>query len=356
MPFSELKRNLRNERVIELLGLALRKGRLANSLLFIGPDGSGKREAAVGVAKALNCIRQDGDFCGRCGPCQAITKDFEPVISSGGIKGGQVEGRFPDVLMIKPEKGNIGIERIRFIKENAYLKPMIGRKRVFIIDEVEKMNREASNALLKVYEEPPADTYFILLTADPSLLLPTIVSRCQSFAFSRPPREEIEAGLMKSGCGREEAAGLAPALEFCQERAGDFDPAAFRQRRDEAWSLFKSLVRKDRASRFLEKFGNIGKEEAGEIARFVEMFCFFGRDLLILKLGAAGDLLINPELKDELRMISAGLTIERITSIIEKSDGLLVKLEGNSNRNLLAVGYFLGFGDREDAGNDMRPF
>lgn len=363
MPFSELNRNPRNKRVIELIRLALRNGRLPNSLLFIGPDGSGKKETAVALAKALNCLMGDGDFCGACGPCRAIASDLVSAAAGPAAgepaqprKPGTVEGRFPDVILIEPEKNNIAIEWIKFIREKAYFKPMAGRKRVFIIDQAEKMNPASSNALLKVYEEPPVDSVFILTTAEPGLLLPTIISRCMSFTFARPPRDEVESALRRAGCDEREAALLAPMLEFRLDRLRGFDPASFSAAREEAWKLFLAMAGHRGASRFLETFDSVKKDEVRRLAGFIEFFCFFGRDMLVLKLGAGADLLINTDLKDELGRLAAGLTVPEITAIIKASDELLVRLEGTGNKNLLAIGYFLGFGDERNVGNNMRSF
>ncbi len=353
---------------MELLRLALRKGRLPNSLLFVGPDGSGKRRTALDVAKVLNCERNDGGSCGECGPCRAITRDFDPVrradpVIHAGIEPGTkakpgkpvIEGRFPDVVVIEPEKGNISINWIKFIREKAYYKPMAGRKRVFIIDHAEMMNQAASSALLKVYEEPPIDSCFILLTPDPSLLLPTIVSRCQTFSFSRPPREDVAESLRMTGCSDEEADRFAPVLELRLDRLGRFDPAVFRDTRNEAWPLFRSVVLGDGASAFLERFQSVTKTDVPGLSRFVEMFCFFGRDLLVLKLGADRAFLLNPDLAPEMERMVPMLTVQAITGIIRKADDMLTRLDGSYNKNLLVVGYFLGFGDEKNVRNNMRP-
>src|SRR4030042_2308798 len=129
---------LGNARVKKILRLALQKKRLPNSLLFYGPDGVGKKRMAFSLAKAVNCERRSDSSCGECPTCQAI---------SGG--------RFPDVQEIKPSGQVIRVEHVREMRQAAYMRPMVGRKRGFIISEADKMNEESSHTGLKILEGPP---------------------------------------------------------------------------------------------------------------------------------------------------------------------------------------------------------
>ena len=157
MSFSDI---VGNGRIKRILGKALERGRLPNSLLFAGPQGVGKIDTALVAAKALNCLTLTADACEACEACTAITK-----------------GNHPDVMRIEPEKEILKIEQMRILKEAAYLRPMVGRKRVFIVEREESMNSEAANSLLKVLEEPPAFSHIFLITSNPFIILPTIRSR-----------------------------------------------------------------------------------------------------------------------------------------------------------------------------------
>ena len=130
MAFQDISGNLRVKKILQK---ALRKGRMPNSLLFSGPGGVGKGGTALVLAKALNCEKMEDDSCDVCPSCKAI---------SGG--------KFPDVMNISTEGNAIKIEQIRILKQTAYLRPMVGKRRVFIVSEAEKMTEEAANSFLKI--------------------------------------------------------------------------------------------------------------------------------------------------------------------------------------------------------------
>ena len=138
---------LGNLRVKTILSKALQRNRVPHSLLFVGPEGVGKMETALVVAKALNCLQKTDDSCEECVSCVAINKK-----------------NFPDVMEVSPQKDVIKIEQMRLLKSTAYLKPMVGKKRVFIVTDAEKMREEAANSLLKILEEPPSFSHIFLCT------------------------------------------------------------------------------------------------------------------------------------------------------------------------------------------------
>ncbi len=167
MPFSEV---FGHAQPIERLTRALERGSLPPSLLFGGPDGVGKRLVARAVAQALNCLSPAaGDACGRCAACRRIAA-----------------GTHPDVLVAEPsDTGVIKIEPVRALVAAAAYRPFEGRRRVVIIDDADRLNVDAQDALLKSLEEPGPSTVFILVTAKPETLLPTVRSRCARVNFGR---------------------------------------------------------------------------------------------------------------------------------------------------------------------------
>lgn len=160
-----------NERIKHILRLSLQKGRVPNSLLFCGPEGVGMRAMALALAKALMCEKKQDEACETCPVCRSMHLDPE-------------ENRCPDFIVYSPEKDVVKIEFMRELKELAYVRPMLGGRRVFIVDEAEKMNVEAANSILKILEEPPPYTYIILIATNPELVLPTIKSRCRVLSFA----------------------------------------------------------------------------------------------------------------------------------------------------------------------------
>ena len=142
--------------------------RLAHAYLFLGPRGSGKVEAAMTLAQALNCEREDHDACGRCDSCKTIASR-----------------EHPDIHWVEPESKSrrIQIDQIREFERAVSLKANRARVKAGIVVDADCMSEGAANAFLKTLEEPPANTIIILLTAEPQRLLPTILSRCLRISF-----------------------------------------------------------------------------------------------------------------------------------------------------------------------------
>ena len=157
------------EHVTTTLKNAIQAGQIAHAYLFAGPRGVGKTTTARILAKALNCV--DGPTvtpCNACTFCQEIS-----------------EGRSVDVLEIDGASNN-RVEQVRtHLLESVKYTPSQGKHKIYIIDEVHMLTKEAFNALLKTLEEPPAHVYFIFATTDPRKVIPTVLSRCQRFDFRR---------------------------------------------------------------------------------------------------------------------------------------------------------------------------
>src|SRR6185369_8286366 len=166
-----------NYKVIERLRAKLREGRFPHGLIFSGPEGVGKHTCALIVAKALNCTNASaGDCCDECSSCRKIDA-----------------GTHPDIMTIslEEEASQIKIGQIRQVLGLLQLQPLEGRNKVFIIDPADLLNAEAANALLKALEEPPENSFFILITVNVHELLVTVRSRCQVYNFTPLTLDEI---------------------------------------------------------------------------------------------------------------------------------------------------------------------
>lgn len=153
--------------IVKTLQNAFNTNKIAHAYLFCGPRGTGKTSMAKLVAKALNCEEGIGHQCNHCSNCLAV-----------------VDGSHPDVIEIDAASNN-GVDEVRDLIEKVKYSPIKGRYKVYIIDEVHMMTSGAFNALLKTLEEPPAHVIFILATTDAHKVIPTIVSRCQRYDFSK---------------------------------------------------------------------------------------------------------------------------------------------------------------------------
>jgi DNA polymerase III subunit gamma/tau len=162
------------EPVVRTLRRAIETDRVSHAYLFSGPRGTGKTSTAKVLAMGLNCEKgPTPEPDGTCGSCRAI-----------------VGNSSMDVLEMDAAS-NRGIDEIRDLRDKVNLAPAAGRMKVYIIDEVHMLTAEAFNALLKMLEEPPEHVVFVLATTEKHKVLPTIISRCQSFDFRRPSIEKL---------------------------------------------------------------------------------------------------------------------------------------------------------------------
>jgi len=168
------------EQVTQTLHNALSSGHISHAYLFCGPRGTGKTSTGRILAKAVNCLSNGkGEPCNTCSMCQAIT-----------------EGRALDVIEVDAAS-NRGIDEIRDLREKVNYAPNQARYKVYIIDEVHMLTKEASNALLKTLEEPPPYIIFILATTEVHKVLPTTLSRCQRFDFRRISQADVVSKLTR---------------------------------------------------------------------------------------------------------------------------------------------------------------
>lgn len=157
------------------------RGRVPHALLFHGPDGCGKRTTALALAAAVNCTDgAAGDACGVCAVCGRIAKGIEV-----------------DVRTFEPTRNEFRREQAAQLRDEAFLSPNASKKKFLILDAAHHITPEAANLLLKVLEEPPDTTIFILLTDNPHLMLPTIKSRSMQIPFR--PLSEPEADQALGG-------------------------------------------------------------------------------------------------------------------------------------------------------------
>jgi len=193
--FAEL---IGQDAMVQTLGNAIRRGRLAHAFLMTGIRGVGKTSTARLIAKALNCIGADGqggptiDTCGQCEPCRAIA-----------------EGRHIDVIEMDAAS-HTGVDDVREIIEAVRYAAVSARYKIYIIDEVHMLSRNAFNALLKTLEEPPAHVKFLFATTEVDKLPVTVLSRCQRFDLRR-----IETPML-----------MQHFAMICQKEAVSADPEA----------------------------------------------------------------------------------------------------------------------------------
>ena len=257
------------EPVVRTLKRAVETGRVAHAYLFSGPRGTGKTSTAKVLAMGLNCSEgPTSEPDGTCDSCRAI-----------------INNSSMDVLEMDAAS-NRGIDEIRDLRDKVNLAPTQGRMKVYIIDEVHMLTTEAFNALLKMLEEPPEHVVFVLATTEKHKVLPTIISRCQSFDFRRPGISTLSEKLREISEAEGIEAEPAALTAIAREGRGSFRDAEGLL--DQLASFTDGPIT---AARVRELLGSAGSEilleatdalyerRAADALRIVERLQNEGRDL-----------------------------------------------------------------------------
>ncbi|MBI1745298.1 MAG: DNA polymerase III subunit delta' [Acidobacteria bacterium] len=302
------------------LQAALQHGHLAHALLLAGPEGVGKKRVALELAKRLNCQKPvSAEPCDACSSCRRIPQNLHP-----------------DVQVIAPtESVYIRIEQARYLRTEAYFRPLEGRRRVFIIDEADRMNKEAANAILKTLEEPPETTVIILITASPQALLPTIRSRCQLLPFSPLPLASISAWLQAQGkYAKATDAELTARLSLGSiGRALDIDLPAYKELRNEAFLAAENVV-------ILKSFVEINKsalasgKDRKAFEAYLSVLLLLLRDTLVFKHLNTMDLVVNCDMRDALKRLAGKAPFELLSAFIDRLNQVRSALDRNINRQM----------------------
>lgn len=329
MSFRDIKGQ---DKPIEILKECIRQSRLTGSYLFVGPEGVGKKLVAKTLAKTLNCEHYNSatsviDSCDRCASCLKIEKNQHPDVylidasTPLNIDLGKSETDTADSNAIK-------IGHIRQLKKNISLKPYEARQKVFIIDNAHYLTAAASNAFLKILEEPTINTLIILLSAKPTLLFRTIISRCRALRFLPLKRPDLENILSKDySLDKSLAHFLA---YFCEGRLGaalglkDTDIMQERNR------TIEQLVNSRETT--LDSFLLQDKEH---LRRYLNLLAGWFRDIYLIKIGVPYQELINFDQKTQLLAYIQRFSFMDLDELLKCIADSLFYLEQNINIKLL---------------------
>ena len=312
MSFHEIKGQ---DRAIKILKQAIVNNHLAQTYLFYGPDGVGKKKTAIAFAKALNCLTYENDACGICIPCRKIEQAIHP-----------------DVTLLQQDKGDIKIGAIREIINGMIYRPLEAKKRVVIVDEADKCNISASNAFLKTLEEPPVDTIIILISSSPDTLPQTVLSRCHKISFSHIPMHIVADILMnRNGLTQSEAGHVACLADGSIGKAIALSSTDVKQIRED---ILAGLINKGKEiSTIFDLSERFSKDEASFYDALYWIHTYF-RDVLILKNHGDANLLINKDMEEHLSKTADRMTSERLLGIMDLIRSVYKGQERNMNRQL----------------------
>lgn len=336
------------ERVTTALRRALVHERIAHAYLFHGPRGVGKRAAALQLAQALQCEQDDVEACGACRPCRKVTRMVHPDVHvlfpyPKGTDSDDVAARIQRLgadpyaaidyvrrpsLSDPTETSNkqvmYHIDRVHedLLRPMSY-KPLEGRYKVALLTDVEHMHEKAATAFLKLLEEPPPRTVFILTTSRPDQLLPTIVSRCQRLRFDPLSPEAIENALIeRQALAPERAAMLARMAD------GSFSHALDLTRNEELMES-RALVldyfraayaqRVDPLSDLTRRIASMGRERVKGVLRLMLRWL---RDLMLYRAMGEDAPLVNVDQKEAAARFCENLpeaNLEVMVSLVEEA-------------------------------------
>ncbi len=332
MSFAELVGNQKIKRVLHSF---VKNKILPSALFFVGEDGIGKKTFAIELVKALFCQNKTNyEACSNCLSCKRVITfpipvdrdEFRKVIFSGHT----------DFGMILPYNKNILVEAIRDLELQANLAPYEAERRIFVIDEAEKMNLAAANALLKILEEPPATTNIILISSLPNLILPTVLSRCQILNFAPiESNEMIKFLATKKKIPVESAKILASCARGNLAKALASDLQGLAEKREVAFEVLKLLVAED-----FYRLLQITDEIENDYEEFLGIFESLVRDLWVIKLGNTNEL-VNMDIKQRLASFAENLNKHTLSLWIEEIESLREKMKFNLNKRVASDTLFI---------------
>lgn len=314
-----------HEQAVTILQNALRAGRVAHAYLFHGPEGVGKSSLARVFAMACICgekATEDhrgkaAEACGKCVACRQF-----------------LQGNYPDFREISGSGGSIKIDQVREIQREAQFKSYSGKGKVYLLSQAENMTPEAANCILKVLEEPPPGTVFLLTADNPYRLLPTILSRCQQVPLRRVSTELIAEELVRRFGKNPGDASVAALL------SDGLPGKAFSGAADESGLALRgnvlNMLQRIKKGEITDLFNlaeelEKSKEQTGII---LDLLTMWFRDQLVWLTTNLPDMVINSDL---LEQVKAGeqLGAQRIMAAIDELSRARALLAGNANSRLV---------------------
>ena len=316
-----------HEQIKADLQLLLQENKLPHALLFSGIDGIGKLLTAKMLAKSLLCFNsQQGNMaCGYCNSC----KMFD-------------EQNHPDFYYLEPEgktRKLIKIEQIRQIQAKIALSPYLSDKQVVIINDAQYLNDTAGNSLLKTLEEPIGEVFFILITSNKDMILPTILSRCMKIYFAPLSYLDVAKVLQQKIQIEEDKAkiiarlsggSILKAMQFIDDEA--------RALRQKALSCLQDNFSIKDIWSFIDELSSFERNKINDIMSHLQMLL---RDLLLMKVNKDSDIIYNQDIKDDLLNIQNKYDEVNLLTKLTLVEEILKRLNSNADIKLILQKFIL---------------
>jgi DNA polymerase-3 subunit delta' len=329
---------INQKKPIRILTSLLKNGTLPHAFLFTGTEGVGKQAAAVALAMACNCQRENTGFKAAdqpdptpdSPPVKSVVTSIEPCGACNSCKK-IASGKHADIIRVQPSGSFIKIAQIRELVQTLAMKPYEAKIRMAIITDAQALNDAASNALLKVLEEPPERTILVLIATRKSGLLPTIVSRCQQIGFNPISKENIAHLLSEEYELSEETAGILAAMaNGSASRAQAMARSNWLRWRkwllDEIEAL--SLQKMDRLLALAEK---LSTERQG-VSDALEVIKIWFRDLIITQYDPGK--IINQDVANKIKIAAGRSTVPILLLKVSAVQQVQNRLAANTNLRL----------------------
>ena len=313
------------EKIKKALKEIVQQKKLSHAYMFEGLDGMGKATLSKIFIQAVLCEDTSDSPCGKCQSCIKFSS-----------------GNHPDFFTVSPKALSIGIDEIRKLQDDIIIKPIESEKKVYLIEQADKMTEQAQNCLLKTLEEPPGDSLLILCVKNAGAMLRTIQSRCVSIKFEAYKTEEIEAVLRKHNISNEESLGFASA--FSQGVLGKaflLVSDEFMQVREDILNFLSSIY----GSRIenIIKTSSYFETKKDIIGEIFDIISSWYRDLAVCKASGNERLLINFDKKDIILKNIENYSEQDIVRIVKKIEEARRDIKRNVNLPMVLDNMLIGF-------------
>lgn len=304
-----------HKQITQALKNAFINQRVAHAYLFSGAAGIGKYKTAWAFARMLQCTCTGAGERPRCLACN--------------LADGQAH---PDIVTISPQGAAIRIEQIREMQKAVHYNPRVGKRKIFILDNVERLTEQAANSLLKILEEPPAHVMFMLLAVNIHNVLPTMLSRCQHLSFQAVPEANIVAYFTERGYNAEQAAVVAAVSGGIPGKALLWAESGQRMR---AQVLDRLEALHQAACGQIWDVVAAFEQEREQILTTFELISFVVRDCLVWKATGNRELLLYKDCAGRIAALAEKAALDGLLAVYKELAASRQMLLGNANSRLV---------------------